>query len=151
MSDWPCAVCAGAVEDRPHGEHQLERPGDRGDRRRDATTRRATAPGALDVVEVQLGDQGQVEAPLLAVLRQSPDVVHVDVIPSSSTLRSQPPNTGIQYPKRIAILAFKLEVRKGLALLAPIRRQLIPIPCQTSENAAEGRIAGGAEGTRTLE
>ena len=69
------ASSAGRMERRPHRDHELEPLGDRGERRRRAPGVERRRVDALDVVEIQLGDQREVEADLLAAPRQPAHVV----------------------------------------------------------------------------
>src|SRR5438067_5565162 len=54
------------MEGRPYGDHQLQPPRDRRQRRGGRPRSEARRLHALDVVEIQLGDQRQIEADLLA-------------------------------------------------------------------------------------
>ena len=69
------AACLGEqgrlVEVGPHRDHQLDLLGDGRQRRRRRPGVERRLLDALDVVEVELGDQGQVLAGLLAPLRQA--------------------------------------------------------------------------------
>ena len=63
------------MEGRADRHHQLELGGDRGERRRGRPGVQGGRLDPLDVVEVQLGEQGHVEADLLATLGKTADVV----------------------------------------------------------------------------
>ena len=57
-----------------HGDHQFERFGDGGERRGGGPGVERRRVDAFDVVQIQLGDQREVEADLFAALREPLDV-----------------------------------------------------------------------------
>ena len=59
------------VERRPHGDHELEPLGDRGERRGGGPRVERRRVDALDVVQEQLGDEREVVADLLAALGEA--------------------------------------------------------------------------------
>src|SRR6185369_16000320 len=62
------------MKSRTHSDHQLERIGDGCECRRSGPRIERRSFDAFDVVEIELGDQSQVVADLLATLRQTTDV-----------------------------------------------------------------------------
>ena len=65
----------GQVEGRPHGHHQLQGASHRGERRRGRPGVERGRLDPLDVVEIELGDQRQIEADLLAAPGQPAHVL----------------------------------------------------------------------------
>jgi len=64
----------GGMKRRPHGNHQLESVCDGGQGRGGGPGVERRRFGALDVVEIQLGDQREIESRALTRPRQPPNI-----------------------------------------------------------------------------